>query len=324
MRKLTNGRRLLLLCVGAAVLVAVFVNYDAQQVVEAFVEVRYGLLLFLAANAIPLVFHTLGWAVLFDPDARPSTGWLLWARSVGEAMNNLIPAGQVGGDVARAHLAARTETGTLRAIATVVVDVTRGLLVQVGTGIAGLLLLVGHMEIRRQAYVLLGAAALLLLLVTALVVSQRFGLFSAATKVAASLARGFDLDRHQAWAGDLDREIDMLYRGWRRRVLCYGFRLIGRLGNAGTFWLGLWLLGSGAGPLDAFILYSVSGLVRSAAFMIPGGLGVQEGSLAVIGGMLGIPAESALALGLMVRVRELLFGLPFLVTWFAYERRRPG
>lgn len=322
MRRLSNGRRVLLLLIGAAVLAVVFVNYDAKSVIEAFLKVRFGLLIFVAYHFLPLVLHTLGWGVLFDPGKRPNPGRFVWARTIGEAMNNLVPAGQVGGDVVRAHLVAGPPAGTTRAIASVVVDVTRGLLAQVAVGIVGLLLLVERVEIDGHAYVLLSAALLLSLLVGALAISQRFGLFGAATRIAAGLASRFDLDRHRTWASELDREIAELYRGWSRRVLCYAFRLGGRLSNTGEAWLGLWLLGQQAGPLDALILYSVSSLVRSAAFMIPGGLGVQEGSMALVGGMLGIPPESALALGLMIRARELLFGLPALISWFVYERRR--
>jgi len=62
--------------------------------------------------------------------------------------------------------------------------------------------------------------------------------------------------------------------------------------------------------------------IRSAAFAVPGGLGVQEGGYLVVGNLLGIPGEAAFALSLIARVRELALGIPGLVAWQLVEGRR--
>ena len=49
--------------------------------------------------------------------------------------------------------------------------------------------------------------------------------------------------------------------------------------------------------------------------MIPGALGVQEGALIVLGGLIGLPPEAALSLSLIRRVRELLLGVPGTLLW---------
>jgi uncharacterized membrane protein YbhN (UPF0104 family) len=62
--------------------------------------------------------------------------------------------------------------------------------------------------------------------------------------------------------------------------------------------------------------------VRHLAFVVPSGLGVQEAGLVVFGGALGVDGELAIAISMVKRVRELLCGLPSLVSWQWVEARR--
>ncbi len=54
---------------------------------------------------------------------------------------------------------------------------------------------------------------------------------------------------------------------------------------------------------------------------MPGGLGIQEGGLVLIGSQLGLTPELALALSLAKRARELLVGVPCLIVWQTGEGR---
>jgi len=65
------------------------------------------------------------------------------------------------------------------------------------------------------------------------------------------------------------------------------------------------------------MLESLGNAVRGAAFAVPGALGVQEGGFILLGSQLGLDAETSLALSLVKRFRELVFGLPGLVVWQA-------
>jgi uncharacterized membrane protein YbhN (UPF0104 family) len=78
-------------------------------------------------------------------------------------------------------------------------------------------------------------------------------------------------------------------------------------------------LGQPVDMIDALILESLSSGVRAAAFMFPAGLGALEGGLVMFGALLGLPAETALAISLTKRVRELALGLPGLCVWHWIE-----
>jgi hypothetical protein len=63
------------------------------------------------------------------------------------------------------------------------------------------------------------------------------------------------------------------------------------------------------------MLEALGNAVRGAAFAVPGAIGVQEGGFILLGSLIGIAPDTALALSLVKRVRELTLGLPGLLTW---------
>jgi len=62
--------------------------------------------------------------------------------------------------------------------------------------------------------------------------------------------------------------------------------------------------------------------VRHIAFVVPAGLGVQEAGLIIFGHIVGIDSELALAVAMVKRMREVIWGVPFLLSWQWIEGRR--
>ena len=55
--------------------------------------------------------------------------------------------------------------------------------------------------------------------------------------------------------------------------------------------------------------------------MVPGALGALEAGYVLFGAMFGLPADTALAISLSKRVRELALGVPGLLLWQFVEGR---
>jgi uncharacterized membrane protein YbhN (UPF0104 family) len=70
---------------------------------------------------------------------------------------------------------------------------------------------------------------------------------------------------------------------------------------------------------QSYVVESLAQAVRSAAFFVPGALGVQEGGIVVLAALFGIPADAAVSISLMKRIRELALGVPGLAAWQARE-----
>jgi uncharacterized membrane protein YbhN (UPF0104 family) len=68
------------------------------------------------------------------------------------------------------------------------------------------------------------------------------------------------------------------------------------------------------------LLESLGQAIRGAAFAIPGALGVQEGGYLLLAPLAGLSPETALALSLAKRARELLLGVPGLLYLHLAER----
>ena len=79
-------------------------------------------------------------------------------------------------------------------------------------------------------------------------------------------------------------------------------------------------------PLDwpeAVAIEALIQAVSSAAFVVPGALGVQEGGFVLIGTALGVDAPTSLALAAARRIRDLVVYFPGLVAWQWAERKQP-
>ena len=70
------------------------------------------------------------------------------------------------------------------------------------------------------------------------------------------------------------------------------------------------------------MLRALIGAVRGLSFLVPAGLGLQEGAYVALGALIGLPADMMLALSLASRLREILPSLPGLLLWQHVERRR--
>jgi uncharacterized membrane protein YbhN (UPF0104 family) len=86
-------------------------------------------------------------------------------------------------------------------------------------------------------------------------------------------------------------------------------------------WVTLRLLGQPASVRASIVVESLTVAVQSIMFMVPGGLGAQEGGFLVFGAAVGLSPQVALALSLARRVRQIVLGIPALASWYWMERQ---
>jgi uncharacterized protein (TIRG00374 family) len=136
------------------------------------------------------------------------------------------------------------------------------------------------------------------------------------------LVKSPGLDSFVQSAEALEQTIALLYTGRRGVAGCYFFWILSWLIASGEIWFSLWALGFQSSFTKAVILESAAVVVRGAAFLVPGAMGVQEGGYILLGSLLGIPGEIAFALSLVRRMRELALGIPALISWQLLEATR--
>lgn len=306
---------------GIGLLLFLIFQQGVGELLGAFASVGWALVAVVLYRLLPLSVHTLGWYMLLPQPHGQSPGGLFRMRWICEAVNTLLPVAQVGGELVRARLLARTGMRRAVAAASVAADFTLGLLSQLVftfTGIALLLDRTGAAGLVTQ-FALVTAVATLLIL--AFFYLQHRGLFSGGMKLMGLVVRSAQWSALVGSAESLDRALRDLYRD-RAAVARSAFVRLGAwLLGTGETWIALQLLGVPASFTDALIIESLGYAARSLGFLVPGALGIMEGAIMLVGTLLGITPANALALSLIKRVRELAIGAPALLLWARQEAR---
>lgn len=307
---------------GAALFTGLLIRQGVSQVGAAVTTAGWGIAAVVAYHLVPIFLDTVAWGVLFPRSDRLPLRKLFWMRWVGESVSTLVPSAAVGGDIVRARLAAINGVPLPIAAGSVLVDITLGVFTQAGFTLLGLVLLVEATGQKGFVRPTLVGTLLGILAVAGFYFAQRLGMFRFLGLIVARLANSPEWQSLVQSGETLDRAIRALYARRRGVFLCCVVTIISLVGGSGEIWIALHALGLRATFVNALILQSMALTIRSAAFAVPGGLGVQEGGYLFVGSLLGIPGDAAFALSLIARMRELAIGIPGLIIWQVIEGRR--
>jgi putative membrane protein len=301
---------------GIAVVVWLVLRSDPAALFGVFPRIGWGFVAIIAARAATVVIDCGAWRCLLPRRGRPSFATMLPLRWIAESINTTLPVAQIGGEIVRARLLQRRLDAPAQGAASVAVDFCLSLLGQILFTVLGFVLL-ARLSAAGWWPAAIAAISLPLFAVLSWEILVRRRLLVSIEgwmarigqrRLAAALQRlGAALALLAESRGALARSLSLHVASW--------------LGHAGEVWLTLWLMGAPTGLAEATLLESLSLAARSAAFLIPSGWGAQEAVLVALAGVTGLPAETALALGLVKRAREFAVGLPGLVAWGIVEGR---
>lgn len=314
----------LAMAAGLGLLLALVLRHHPAGIVAALGVAGWSVLWVTAYHLLPLVLDTAGWALLMPRGRGLGFGLLFITRWITESINTLLPAAQVGGHIVRARLASgrgRRPIGPAESGASVTVDVTVSVLTQFAFALIGLLFTLPYLADGGDRLRFWGGLAIGALILAGFVLAQRAGMFTAGARLLQGLSGGRRLSGLLGGARTMDASIRAIYADRGRLAASAAIRFAAWLIKSGESWLALHFLGVRASLWDALVMEALSTAATSAAFMVPGGLGVREGSILLLGNMMGITPEISLALALIKRAREIILGLPGLAVWLWLEGR---
>ncbi|KNH09903.1 putative integral membrane protein [Candidatus Burkholderia brachyanthoides] len=310
-----------LLSVGVVLFVALLGWQGFGFVAATLAAAGWSLVAVAAFHLVPLIVDAGAISVLFSRnECNVSLSDALLARWSGESVNSLLPAGQIGGPMLMVRYLAQHGMRVRDAAAVITISTTMQTVAQLIFALVGVALL--------TAYAAGGSTSTLTIAVLAVMgvigamiygfyLAQRCGLFGRAMRFASGIAAKFsaklDWSLLVTRAEAVDAAVHELYRERGRVATSFGLSFVGWVVGTGEVWLALSLLGHPVGWTEALLLESLGQAIRGAAFAIPGSLGVQEGGYLLLAKMVGLPPETALALSLVKRARELLLGVPGIV-----------
>jgi putative membrane protein len=308
---------------GVALLATLLIRTDFAAMMQTLRSGGWTLLWLILYRGLFYVLYAACWMVLlrpYDSGLGIGLGYLFWATTVRDAIDRLLPVASVGGGVIGIRLLRWRGLATAPASASVIVEVALTVTVLCAFVGLGLNLLTGfnagEAEYRRLLlgflWVLPVPALLLLLL--------RYGaIFGRLQKI---LRRFLDAQWLSDNAASLDRELQAYFTRPGALTVAGVLQFAALISGSFEVWFALRLFGHPVSAAAAVVLESMTQAVRHLAFVVPAGVGVQEAGLVIFGHSLGIGSELALAVSAAKRIREVLCGLPSLISWQWMEGQR--
>lgn len=313
----------ILWAIGLAFVLALIGQEGFHKTGVALATVGFGMLWVSLYRFLPLFLDAVAWRQLFSAGRRPPFFTTTVIRWVGESVNSLLPVAQVGGDVVRARLIAkryglpRSATG-----AATVVDFTLGLMAHAVFSFCGLGLLLTKTGLSEPVAAFTVGILVAAMLVGTLHFAPRLGLFGLLAELVERIAHKDErLAKLAGGVQALHEQVVELHQRGFDLLIAFFLKIGGWVLRVFETWLVLRLMGYPVDIGQAFIIESLAAAVRSAAFFMPGGLGLQEGGIMVLGHILGVPTNASLGLAVIKRVREMATGLPGLAVWSYLEHR---
>jgi putative membrane protein len=306
---------------GIALFTCLLIYEGAGQVVAVLLSAGVGLVWASAFHILPMIVNAQAWRILFVAGPAPTLAQMTFAVWIRESVNGLLPVARIGGEVVSYRLLTKLGFGPVPVAASLISDITLSMVSQFLFTVAGLVMLLIRIEDAAVVWRVVGGLLVFVPMLFGMFAIQRIGIVNLGARLVGTLFG----DRWSELVGNasrLDRVLRLVYRRPSRVVLAVGWQLAGWALGAGEIWLALSFLGHPVDLYDALLLESMAQAISSAAFVVPGAIGVQEGGFMLIGTMLGLDPEVALAVALARRIRDLLVFAPGLVIWQLGEARR--
>jgi len=263
-----------------------------------------------------IIAAAMAWRLIFHAP-RPGPWLMIQARWVRESLNGLLPLVGIGGGVlAGQEIAKKTGRPFAGVAAGATVDLLLESLTQLPFLLVGLLLF----SALAPGLLSLGQAALLIAPLAAAAVFVATLALPGPRMLCLRLAERFG---YGATLARLTGALGVVNAAPAALLGAAAWHLLAWTLGAAEVWIVLRVIGSPVSLPEAYVIESLGMAARSLGFALPAGLGAQEAGLAAVAIGLGIPAEAAVAMAMLKRLREVALSLPGLIFW-RWSMRRGG
>lgn len=299
-----HWKALLKAAISLSLILFLLSRIDVQTLVQNLTQAHPG---WLAATvilfALSILLRTLRWQVLTDARGMGVPFWRLsrWYY-IGAFFNTLLPTG-FGGDVAKSVYLAKETGDPGGAVGTVALDRFLGILVLLGIGAAAAPFSQAHISIWVQIFVL---AAFFAALASFWVLRQK------------EWMRWLHRQALRVLPVTLSRRIESMesLRSLYFALQDYDNRILARAIGVSLIFNIMWILinitaGLALGVEASLLDYLVFTPLVSLALLIPsiGGIGVRELSYVGLYTQVGVPAETAFAMSIVIYLATVITGL---------------
>ncbi len=303
------------LIIGIAILILLIWWTGFSDFKEAIDKGGAALLLLTLFYPVQLISRGYAWKWVYPNHKKMPTGLFMLGFWYFQSINILLPA-TIGGDIVRGKYMSDKGEEETDIIISILVDKTIHGMATVVMLVIGLLLLLTKPVDRNLLYAVLGLSVGLFIGVYLFIRVQRSPKVS---KVLEKLGNDEDKDDFFSNAEEkteiIQAKLNEIYE--QPGVLLYslGIRVLGDLIMAGEVWAAAWLMNAPISLLDALTLRMVSFGIRSAAFFVWGGLGIQESMYALLSAFVGLSPSFLIVISLATRAQEIITAILGAGVW---------
>ena len=262
----------------------------------------------------------------FPPNgARPGFWRLFGVYLASDFVNTMLPAANVGGELAKSYLL-RPHTPVSDSAPSVVANKTVEFLSGIVFASAGVVAALLSMPIRGEMRTALTAAVILVSAASVLAyLAQRKRPMSRLLNLLIRLRiRSQFLESKRDAVERMDSNLSAFYGTHRGRFLgCFALHLLAWVLGAIEIFLIVRLMGVDVAFTTAFIIAALGFVIRTAFFFVPANLGIFEASNTYLFILLGLAPALGLSVALIQRLRRLLWvGAGMAVVSFSNTGKR--
>ncbi len=311
---------LIAIFLGGVALIGLVSWFGAQAIGHEVLEAGWAIPATLALHLVQLYLSAVAWRLSVG-QRRPKMAVYFRLRWIREAVNSLLPVAQMGGNLVGIRML--TQRGVLGATAAAgtTLDLTIEALTQFAWTMAGIGVLATISTDQSWEPWVEGGLVTMAIGLAGFVAAQRAGMMRVIEALALRLQRVFPSLSIESVRG-LHAELMRLQADRKAVLKASAIHLTAWALGTVEVWLVLTAMGVPITVPAALVIESLGMAARSAGFVVPGALGVQETGFILVCGLFHIHPDTAIALSMAKRVREMLVGVPGLVAWQLSEGKR--
>jgi glycosyltransferase 2 family protein len=306
--------------IGLALAIWLLLHIGVGQVFAAIGAVGIsGFVLVVGYGLFVVVLLGTAWSVLVPGHGLRNLATFIIGRQTRDSAGDVLPFSQLGGIVIGARAVILRGIHPPLAFASAITDVTTELMAQIVFILIGIGLCIAQLRASAATapYVdglILGTLLLVPGIATFVFLQQRGATF-AQTLAARFLPAAL---KHTAAFSEAMRE---MYASPARLAASSTLHLLCWILSCGTTWLCVRLIGFHIDFFSAIAIEALLAALRSATIFVPASIGIQEAGYAALMPLFGLGPEVGLAVSLIKRARDIVVGVPVLLSWQVFEGR---
>jgi putative membrane protein len=311
---------ILAIVLGGAAVIGLVTWFGAQAIGHEVLQAGWAIPATLALHLVQLYLSAIAWRISVGL-RMPRMKVYFRLRWIREAVNSLLPVAQMGGNLVGIRmLALRGVPGAVAGAGTTL-DLTVEALTQFLWTIIGISVLTAISSDESWKPWVQGGLITMGIGLAGFVIAQRAGMLRLIEGLASRLQKMFPGLSVESVRG-LHAELMRLQANRPALAKASAIHLLAWALGTLEVWLALTAMGIPVTASEALVIESLGMAARSAGFVVPGALGVQEAGFILVCGLFQIHPDTAIALSMVKRVRELTVGIPGLVAWQWSEGKR--